>query len=192
MMPANHSHDSSSYNGGNNGDNAHDDGQSPAPEGRGIVSDMLMRLKGTENPVVEGQTGRVLMLEPWGAVLETEATVSGRYRATWKEMEPVLAAQELPGPDVLAMVRAQERRERDARLSSLLRERGSIQVIKDGNGIPKQVVRLVPDGKTKVPDRQKDPTSFTGEFCTNCQGARMQRTGACSVCLDCGTSAGCG
>lgn len=34
--------------------------------------------------------------------------------------------------------------------------------------------------------------SLTGDLCMNCGGANMQRAGACMVCLDCGTSGGCG
>lgn len=32
---------------------------------------------------------------------------------------------------------------------------------------------------------------YTGDQCSTCSGLRMQRTGTCSRCLDCGTSGGC-
>lgn len=33
---------------------------------------------------------------------------------------------------------------------------------------------------------------YTGEFCGDCGGSHMRRTGTCSVCDDCGASGGCG
>lgn len=33
---------------------------------------------------------------------------------------------------------------------------------------------------------------YTGDACECCGGFRMVRSGACAVCLDCGTSGGCG
>ena len=33
---------------------------------------------------------------------------------------------------------------------------------------------------------------FTGETCTNCSSIRVVRTGACTTCLDCNSSSGCG
>lgn len=32
---------------------------------------------------------------------------------------------------------------------------------------------------------------YTGDICTNCQGSRMKRSGACQVCEDCGEPGGC-
>jgi hypothetical protein len=43
-----------------------------------------------------------------------------------------------------------------------------------------------------LPATPASPTmDATGEICSNCGGMRLQRSGACLVCLDCGTSNGC-
>lgn len=34
-------------------------------------------------------------------------------------------------------------------------------------------------------------SGFSGDFCDNCGGARMIRTGTCVTCADCGTNSGC-
>jgi len=35
-------------------------------------------------------------------------------------------------------------------------------------------------------------SGYTGEFCDQCNGCRMIRNGACSYCLDCNSTTGCG
>ena len=34
-------------------------------------------------------------------------------------------------------------------------------------------------------------SGFTGNFCADCGGANMIRSGTCEVCIDCGTTTGC-
>lgn len=40
--------------------------------------------------------------------------------------------------------------------------------------------------------KRSAPETATGEMCQRCGSLRMQRAGACLVCLDCGESGGCG
>lgn len=44
----------------------------------------------------------------------------------------------------------------------------------------------------ELPHLESSVAVLTGETCFKCGGARMQRSGTCTVCLDCGESGGCG
>lgn len=47
-------------------------------------------------------------------------------------------------------------------------------------------------GRFRALHEEMVPLSATGEVCSCCGGVNLVRAGACNVCLDCGTSGGCG
>lgn len=51
---------------------------------------------------------------------------------------------------------------------------------------------MVPIHQANGHAKGKAPETATGEMCMRCGSLRMQRAGACLVCLDCGESGGCG
>ena len=57
---------------------------------------------------------------------------------------------------------------------------------------PKDEVILPEKLTTKAPTQTTPQNSgFTGNFCSDCGGAKMVRTGTCEMCLDCGSTSGC-
>lgn len=51
---------------------------------------------------------------------------------------------------------------------------------------------MVPIHQSNGHAKRPAPETAAGEMCMKCGSLRMQRAGACLVCLDCGESGGCG
>ena len=51
-----------------------------------------VRINAPENPRLHGTLASVASLEPWGAHLFAPAAATGRFRAVFEEMVPVLAS----------------------------------------------------------------------------------------------------
>ena len=69
-----------------------------------------------------------------------------------------------------------------------------IDLIADPKTIPSVsdlVAQLDFDAQTKSAQHGQSKPARTGQICTSCGSANMQRAGACYVCGDCGTSSGC-
>lgn len=46
-------------------------------------------------------------------------------------------------------------------------------------------------GPAKMSRRTAEQLGFTGDACDNCGSMKMQRTGHCNTCAECGTTTGC-
>jgi hypothetical protein len=69
-----------------------------------------------------------------------------------------------------------------------------IDLIADPKTIPSVsdlVAQLDFAAQNNPPHGGRSKPARTGQICTSCGSANMQRAGACYVCGDCGTSSGC-
>lgn len=151
-----------------------------------VQTGSLVRLNTPDNPRLHGALARVIEMTAYGARVATAAAGTGEFRAYPEEMDPA----DFNPPS--------EREEAALRVSQGVPPPTPSgvagQALAVGPAVPYPPPTAVRNQarRHRQPPRETDILSPTGNVCDNCGSFRMVRSGACEVCLECGTSGGCG
>lgn len=158
-----------------------------------VQTGSLVRLNTPDNPRLHGALARVVEMTAYGARVATAAAGTGEFRAYPEEMEPAdfnppteREEAEVPGnPDVSPPDLAGPPKVAGGMSAQMMTSSPAITY-------PPPTAVREQARRHRQPSRETDIMSPTGNVCATCGSCRMVRSGACEVCLDCGTSGGCG